>query len=106
MKLYLREALHKVLEVDSRVTSADNRQVLEAVVSAHKVLFGGACSTAAGALSVGRSPVGSAVGMAYTPVYTCMAGMVYKDMAEDSTIDSMAAVDSSCIDKVLCHTVQ
>lgn len=32
IRFYLREALHRVLVVDSRVTSADNIQVLAAVV--------------------------------------------------------------------------
>lgn len=70
------------------------------------MVFGGACSRAAGALSAGRNLVGSAPDMAYTPVYTYMAGMAYKDMAEDSTIGNMAAVDSSCIDTVPYRTVQ
>lgn len=106
MKFYLREALHKVLEADSRVIPADNTQVLAAAGWVHKAVFGAVCSTAAGALLAGHSLVGSAPDRAYTPVYICMACMAYKGMAEDSTIGSMAAVDSSCIDTVLYRTVQ
>lgn len=60
---------------------------------------------AARALSAGRSQVDSALGTACTPVYTCMAGMAYKDMAEDNMAGSMAAVDSNCIHTVQFHTV-
>lgn len=106
MTFYLQEALHKVLEVDNKVKPVDNIQVSAAVGWVHKAVFGAVCSTAAEALLAGHSPVCSAADRAYTPVYICMAGMAYKGMAEDSTIGSMAAVDSSCIDNILYRTVQ